>query len=167
MRTRLVDGERNSSNSAWSTWNEAGDVLRPRGTANRAFEILVVDDDRAHRAVVRRVLSRAGFDVHEAENGVRAYEHLVRPMDSLPGLVIVDGQMPVMNGWELAAKMTRDPRLAQVPIIMLSGTKQPLAPSEGIREFFEKPFDTRRLVAAVRKHCVSAEHGSVPQRSAD
>jgi two-component system chemotaxis response regulator CheY len=165
MRTRAVDADRKPSDFARAAWSEPRDELRPRG--NRAFEILVVDDDRAHRAVVRHVLNHAGFDVCEAENGALAYERLVHPTDSLPGLVIVDGHMPAMNGWELAAKMTRDPRLSQVPVIMLSGTNQPIAPSDGIREFFEKPFDAQRLVAAVRKHCVSAEPSAVSRQSTE
>jgi CheY-like chemotaxis protein len=165
MRTYTPNGER-PRHPAQCGLHGARDIPRntvqARGATNRTRQVLVVDDDRGQRAVLRRLLKRAGFDVCEAENGQLAYEQLTGASDSLPGLIIVDGHMPAMNGWELAAKMTQDPRLAPVPVIMVSGAEQSLARVRGIREFFEKPFDVSRLMAAVRRHCLPGESSAVP-----
>ncbi len=120
----------------------------PRYAAKPA--ILIVDDDEPHRVMMRRLLCRAGFDVVEAANGERAYAYLEAHANALPALVIVDGQMPVMDGWELVLEMQRDPRLASLPVIMVSGTHA--EPPAGLRAFFPKPFEPACLLSAVHEH---------------
>ena len=54
------------------------------------------------------------------------------------------------------------PRLREIPVIMVSGAEQSLARVRGIREFFEKPFDVSRLMAAVRRYCLPGESSPAP-----
>ena len=126
--------------------------VAPRNPAKAA--ILIVDDDEQHRVMLRRLLQRNGFDVVEAENGELAYQYLKAHATTLPALVIADGQMPVMDGWELVLRLQGDPRFSSLPVIMVSGAHA--APPAGLRAFFQKPFEPASLVAAIHEHTASS-----------
>lgn len=76
--------------------------------------ILVVDDDSDNRTIVKLVLSRASYEVIEAENGMEAIEKAVRDR---PDVILMDMSMPEMNGWEAASRLRGVPQTAQIPII--------------------------------------------------
>ncbi|MCU1277765.1 MAG: response regulator, partial [bacterium] len=100
------------------------------------------------------ILRVKGFAVDEAANGKEA---LARMRDhALPCVMVLDLMMPVMNGWELRQAMTQDPRLAAVPVIVVSGKgriapeeEQTLAPSAVL----VKPFELSELLALVARFC--------------
>ncbi|HEY7723979.1 MAG TPA: response regulator [Anaeromyxobacteraceae bacterium] len=79
--------------------------------------ILVVDDDDDFRETVAEVLAQAGYPVQKAENGEVA---LQRVKEELPGIVLLDLKMPVLDGWGVMERMRADPRGAAVPILILS-----------------------------------------------
>jgi CheY-like chemotaxis protein len=79
--------------------------------------ILVVDDDDDFRETVAEVLAGAGYPVQKAENGEVA---LQRVKEELPGIVLLDLKMPVLDGWGVMERMRQDPRGAAVPILILS-----------------------------------------------
>lgn len=79
--------------------------------------ILVVDDDDDFRETLCEVLLEAGYPVQEAENGEVA---LQRAKEELPGIVLLDLKMPVLDGWGVMDRMRKDPRSAGVPILILS-----------------------------------------------
>jgi CheY-like chemotaxis protein len=110
---------------------------------------LVVDDAADLRFLIREVLTRAGVTVEEAPSGVDALRRLAgpEPLD----VVILDVQMPDMDGWETLATVRRE-RGDDVGIILCTVRSQP---SDAVRAFelgcdayLSKPFDIRELAAA-------------------
>ena len=82
--------------------------------------VLVVDDDPDIRETLRFVLEDAGYPVYTAENGREALEVLA-DAQPLPGLILLDLMMPVMNGWQLRMELLKDQRLARIPVVVISG----------------------------------------------
>jgi CheY-like chemotaxis protein len=81
--------------------------------------VLVIDDQGCIRRVLERVLSRSGFAVAEACNGQEAIEYLYN--HDLPCVIVLDLQMPVMDGVQFRHWQLSDPNLARVPVIVHSG----------------------------------------------
>jgi CheY-like chemotaxis protein len=79
--------------------------------------ILVVDDDDDFREALSEVLVDAGYPVQQAENGEVA---LARTAVEVPGVVLLDLKMPVLDGWGVMERMRNDPRSAAIPILILS-----------------------------------------------
>ena len=79
-------------------------------------KILVVEDELGQREALAEVLSRLGYEVQCAANGNEALE-LMRRSESLPGLILLDLMMPVMDGWEFRAEQRKDRALADVPAL--------------------------------------------------
>ena len=80
--------------------------------------ILVVEDDDDLRREICRILEEEGFHAMEAINGL----HALAQLETLarPDLIILDLMMPVMNGWDFHARLKANPRLAHVPVLLLS-----------------------------------------------
>jgi two-component system, cell cycle sensor histidine kinase and response regulator CckA len=108
--------------------------------------LLVVDDEAPHRFVVSRLLTGAGYRVLEAENGLEALR-LVEDSQNEIRLVVADLRMPVMNGYELADRLTARP--VQIPMIFISGYRQSSIALPG--PVFMKPFSTTHLVEEIRR----------------
>ncbi len=111
-------------------------------------EILVVDDDPRLREVVRYALSRAGYEVVEASDGVQALER-VSTLD--PALVVLDVLMPEMDGIEVCRQLRRS---SEVPIVFLSSRGEELDRVLGLElggdDYLTKPFSPRELVSRVK-----------------
>ncbi len=110
--------------------------------------ILVVDDSRTVRRIVRRALAGRSCEVIEAVNGA---EGLALAERVRPDLILLDGTMPVMGGPEMLARLQADPRLRTVPLLLLT----PAAGSGGLlpegvtAARLEKPFTAAALGEAV------------------
>ena len=87
------------------------------GSTNRT--VLVVDDDSGVRELLTRSLSFEGFDVMEAANGQDALAQL--RTGRRPGVIVLDLRMPVMDGWAFRVAQRADPRIARIPVVILSG----------------------------------------------
>lgn len=113
------------------------------------LEMLVVDDSPVTRKMVRRALSLCGLDVTEvieASDGAEALERLAhRHVD----LVLADINMPVMNGIELVERMSRDPDLCGVPVVIvatpMSQDRVEFVLDKGARAYLAKPFRPEAL----------------------
>ena len=84
---------------------------------NGIMEVLVVDDDRVSRDLLRRILVRNGWTVHEAHNGVRGLEQMKRLK---PSVVLLDLIMPEMDGFEMLKEIQRAPELRSIPVIVVT-----------------------------------------------
>src|SRR5687768_13520104 len=84
--------------------------------------ILVVDDDIDIREAIQDTLEEEGFRVESAPDGAAALERL-RALPYEPCLVLLDLMMPVMDGWEFLAARKEDPRLASIPITVISASR--------------------------------------------
>jgi DNA-binding response OmpR family regulator len=112
-----------------------------------AARVLVADDDRDVRALVRTLLERAGHEVVEAADGK---ECLRRLYERRPQLVVLDVGMPVMDGWKTLERI-RD--VADVPVLLLTARGEELDRVRGLRagadDYVPKPFGRQELLARV------------------
>jgi two-component system phosphate regulon response regulator PhoB len=113
--------------------------------------VLVVEDEEDLLETVTFILRRAGYEVIEADNGLHALERIAA--NGLPDLILLDMNMPVMNGWELARQM-RARELWRVPVVVFTAAHdaQRSADEIGAAGFLGKPFDLEELVATVTRH---------------
>jgi chemosensory pili system protein ChpA (sensor histidine kinase/response regulator) len=112
--------------------------------------VMVVDDSVTMRKVTGRVLERHNFEVATAKDGVDALEKLD---ERVPDLMLLDIEMPRMDGYELATAMKADPRLRNVPIIMITsrtGEKhRQRAFDIGVERYLGKPYQEHELLRNV------------------
>jgi len=128
--------------------------------------ILVVDDETDIRGLVRELLQRAGHDVIEAPDGNDA---LKRFYADKPDLVILDVQMPGLDGWGV---LDRIRELSDVPVIMLTARAEELDKVRGLRagadDYVTKPFGRQELLARVEAHLRrSRDRQEAPPQYAD
>jgi chemosensory pili system protein ChpA (sensor histidine kinase/response regulator) len=116
----------------------------------RVALVLIVDDDADVRGVTAAILSRHGYDVVEAADGRGALACLVK---RVPDLVILDLNMPLMNGWEFRAEQRQlaDERLAAIPVLLLTGEAAPEQEATRLNAagFVQKPYEPEDLLGAV------------------
>jgi len=114
--------------------------------------VMVVDDSITVRKVTGRVLERHGMHVVTAKDGVDALAQL---QESHPDLMLLDIEMPRMDGYELAANVRNDPRVADVPIIMVTsrvGDKHRARAIElGVNDYLGKPYQDAQLLDAIQR----------------
>ena len=114
--------------------------------------VMVVDDSITMRKVTTRVLERAEIDVLTAKDGLDAVEKL---QDNIPDLMLLDIEMPRMDGYELATYMRNDSRLRRVPIIMVTsrtGEKHRQRALEiGVERYLGKPYQEADLLRQVQE----------------
>ncbi len=109
--------------------------------------ILLVEDDTAIRETIAELLSDEGYRVTSAANGAEALA-LLEASDA-PSLILLDLMMPVMNGWELRRALHDDPRLASVPVVVISASRDAESRTADAAAFLAKPFDAGRLLDTV------------------
>lgn len=112
--------------------------------------LLVIDDDHDTRVLLRDLLERAGYVVHTAANGREALS-MVRKLDPKPRLILLDLQMPVMDGWQFLGELRREAALAGIPVGVQSADHDRTLP-EGVAFALGKPVDADALLALVRHH---------------
>ena len=116
-----------------------------------ATSILIVEDEPEIRELLGFSISRAGYDIIEAESAEVALQRLDR---GTPELVIIDWMLPGMSGVDLAKHLRRDELTAQLPIIMLTarGEESDKLKSfeSGVDDYVTKPFSPRELIARVK-----------------
>lgn len=114
-------------------------------------KILVIDDDPDIRDVLNLTLTEDGYEVHEAENGE---EGLVLVKEKGPDLVIIDYNMPKMNGPTFCSIVRKDILISHLPIIMLTGkgelTDKVSGINAGADDYMVKPFEPPELLARIR-----------------
>ena len=111
--------------------------------------VLVVEDEDDIREVLASALENEGFQVYQANSGARALE-LLKEMPH-PSLIMADLMMPVMNGWDLIKTLSKDDRLATLPVLVMSAVDH--AEPLGFRRI-KKPFDIDELIRIVGEMCV-------------
>lgn len=113
--------------------------------------ILIVDDEPHLAFMLADMLADAGYDPHTIDNGRDALETVHRDP---PDLMLLDGHMPDIDGFEVASRLKADPATAAIPIIMLSAMEgrgaRVIGLESGAEEYLAKPFDPVELLARVR-----------------
>ena len=114
--------------------------------------MLVVEDDQDMRALLRRLLTRAGYRVVEAPDGSAALACL---QATTPDLVLLDVLLPDLDGLEVARWIRAEPTVARLPIIMLTGLLTAAEAVQGFAagadDYVRKPFYADELLARVRR----------------
>lgn len=116
-----------------------------------AYRVLIADDDPAQRELLREYLELSGFTVEEAENGLQAVERLrERPAD----LVLLDLQMPVLDGFGALTRLQADPATAGIPALLVTSHDRPNLKIRGLElgaeDYLVKPWHGAELLARVR-----------------
>jgi chemosensory pili system protein ChpA (sensor histidine kinase/response regulator) len=123
---------------------------QPQSEQRRVPLVMVVDDSVTMRKVTGRVLERHNFEVVSAKDGVDALERLD---ERVPDLMLLDIEMPRMDGYELATQMKADPRLRDVLIMMITsrtGEKhRQRAFDIGVDRYLGKPYQENELIRNV------------------
>ena len=114
-------------------------------------KILVVDDSKTELHHLSDLLGRRGYTVRTAENGDEAMRRLA---EDKPDLILMDVVMPGHNGFQLTRSITRDPRFADVPVIMCTSKNQETdkvwGMRQGARDYIVKPVDADELIAKIK-----------------
>ena len=115
--------------------------------------ILVVEDQEDNRQILRDLLGSAGIGIIEAHDGVAA---LKLAASEKPDLILMDIQLPEMDGYEATRRIKADPALKHIPIIVvtsyaLSGDEGK-ARAAGCDDYVTKPFSPRQLLAKIRQY---------------
>jgi CheY-like chemotaxis protein len=113
--------------------------------------VMLVEDDAETRTVLGEILEMEGFAVVAFANGAEALEYLAHC--PLPGLIILDMRMPLMDGTQFRAEMRRDSRLAQIPVVVVTAYEPSDAAKLHVARVFRKPVDINALVDTVRQYC--------------
>ena len=118
--------------------------------------ILLVEDNQVNRELVRDMLEGSDFEVFEAENGLQALHMLPR---TSPDLVLLDIQMPVLDGMSAIKEIRRRPQYAGLPVLALTayamvGDKERVL-AAGFTGYLSKPIDRKTLLQEI--HNVLAE----------
>jgi len=109
--------------------------------------ILVVDDEPECREILAALLTEEGYVVVCAEDGRQALDYM---SSSTPGLILLDLMMPNMSGWEFLERQKQDPRLAAVPVVLISGSG--LARDTDVSAIVRKPIDFAVLKKIVEQN---------------
>ena len=127
------------------------------------LKLLLVDDNMVNREIASLILRDVGFAIEMAEDGKIAYEKVAASQPGDFQLVLMDVQMPVMNGYEAtrAIRQLEDPGLAQIPVIAMTANAFvediQKAKDAGMNGHIAKPIDVGQMIAEIKKHCSGKE----------
>ena len=120
--------------------------------------VLVVEDDREQRETLCAMLDLEGYGHAEAANGQEALDYLKE--SRAPCLVLLDLEMPLMNGWEFRVNQLADERLSHIPVVLVTandeGQSKRFPGGEG---FLCKPLKFEKLVTVLNRLCSRKKNG--------
>ena len=117
-----------------------------------AEKILLIEDNEQNRILMRQILTRHGYDLLEAKDGLTGIEMARAHM---PALILLDIQMPVMNGFMVIRELRNEPELRKIKVIAVTsfamkGDREK-AFQAGFDEYITKPIDTRSFPELIRQ----------------
>ena len=113
--------------------------------------ILIIDDDHSIRDAIQHLLEAEGYTIFLADHGKDGLE-LLRNMEP-PCAILLDIQMPIMDGYEFLREKSADPAIANIPVVVLSATAD-AKDLNGAADFIRKPFSIPQLLGTVEKYFV-------------
>jgi signal transduction histidine kinase/DNA-binding response OmpR family regulator len=163
----LIDGVLNKPVTSSSLYNSVAEAMRRRGRATTpelpdadaaqrlaGVRALVVDDSDINREVASRILESEGARVELAENGQVALEWLTAHIGAVD-IVLMDVQMPVMDGYQATRLLRATPGLVDLPVVALTAgafkIQQDEARQAGMNAFVAKPFAVDELIAVIQR----------------
>jgi two-component system cell cycle response regulator DivK len=142
------------------TWRKTFDlhsiglVGNPQGGDMQRYKrILVVEDQPDSRRIIRDMLAHTDYEVTEVENGEEALAAIAKQR---PDLILMDIQLPVMDGYTATSRIKADPALRSIPIIAVTSYaldgEAKVAKAAGCDDYVPKPYSPRELLAKIRQH---------------
>ena len=114
-------------------------------------KVLIIDDDRSVRELLKRALAKAGYDVIETKDGSEGFE---RARYERPSVILLDVMMPRMNGFEVLEKLKGNHITEAIPVILLTGVEaaegEQTAMRLGVRHYITKPWEPGVVESAVK-----------------
>ncbi|EDN70474.1 two-component hybrid sensor and regulator [Beggiatoa sp. PS] len=124
-----------------------GNILKSKGN------ILIVDDMPANLQILNQILTEQGYKVRPTVSGKMALKSV---QSVIPDLILLDIQMPEMNGYEVCEKLKADNKIAEIPVIFISALSDVFdkvkAFSVGGVDYITKPFQAEEVLARVKTH---------------
>ena len=115
--------------------------------------ILAVEDQEDNMQILRDLITSAGYEIVEALNGEEALTAVAKRR---PDLILMDIQLPIMDGYEATRRIKATPALRSIPIIAVTshalGDGEEKARAAGCDDFVSKPFSPRQLLAKIRQY---------------
>ena len=115
--------------------------------------ILVVEDQADNRQILNDLLTSAGYEIVHAENGEEA---LAAVAMERPDLILMDIQLPLLDGYEVTRRIKADPALRTIPVIAVTSyalsDDEGKAKAAGCDAYVSKPYSTRALLAKIREY---------------
>jgi two-component system cell cycle response regulator DivK len=115
--------------------------------------ILVVEDQPDNRRIIRDMLAPTDYEITEAEDGQQALEAIAKQR---PDLILMDIQLPIMDGHTAVSRIKADPALRSIPIIAVTSYalngEEKKARAAGCDDYVPKPFSPRQLLAKIRQY---------------
>jgi CheY-like chemotaxis protein len=111
--------------------------------------VMVVEDDEGIREALCDLLDTEGFAVMSAVHGADALSKLRDGNEKRPDVILLDLMMPVMDGWSFRAEQRNDPALSQIPVIVITASRQADVASLEPKAFLKKPIDFDELLKAI------------------
>ena len=111
--------------------------------------VLIIEDDDGARFALGDIFDVEGYTVASSSNGQEALDYL-RNAPS-PDVIILDLQMPVMDGWQFRREQKKDRRLAKVPVVVVTAFGAPT--NIDAAAILQKPVDVEELLGVVRHYC--------------
>ncbi|HXO84724.1 MAG TPA: response regulator [Gemmatimonadales bacterium] len=121
-----------------------------REAASRCL-IAIIEDDTEFRDMLRELLEEEQYRVVALSNGAEALEALRG--DTLPNVILLDVSMPVMDGFDFLRFRNDDPRLAAVPVVLVTNAKPHERPTIGVNDVVRKPIDIDEILFAIKRYC--------------
>jgi chemosensory pili system protein ChpA (sensor histidine kinase/response regulator) len=157
----LMKGVSLAETIAANMFDEGGFVKEDVPTLARTVPlVMVVDDSLTVRKITSRMLIREGFEVATAKDGVDGLQQL---QDIQPDIILLDIEMPRMDGFEFARNVRADAKARDIPIIMITSRTaekhRNRAMELGVNEYMGKPYQEEQLLAMIRsytKHILTA-----------
>ena len=115
--------------------------------------ILVVEDQPDSRQIIRDMVAGTDYEITEAENGEEALAAIAKQR---PDLILMDIQLPIIDGYEVTRRIKADPALRSIPIIAVTSFaldgEEHIARAAGCDEYVPEPYSPRYLLAKIRQY---------------
>jgi CheY-like chemotaxis protein len=113
-------------------------------------KILIVEDDRDILLTIQELLEGTGYETLVANNGVVALD-VLKKTERLPDLIVLDYMMPEMDGGAFRAEQEKDPRLATIPILLMTAYAHPDVTQMriGAKAYVKKPLDLEKFLSSI------------------
>ena len=156
MMISLIERQDLLSDTSGSERTRLLDIPAPGSVApgeSTAAAILIVEDDDTIRETLADLLEFEGYTVATTSNGSEALTYL--QTNPAPALILLDLMMPEMSGWEMRSRQLREPKLAAIPVVILSGVHdlRQQATTLAAAGYLPKPLDVNRLFTVIRRYC--------------